>query len=115
VASIYSEKEGERHILKGERHTMIQCKRTIKSEFERARGKERKKERANTTEVPQRTPTAAAQVTGRWGGERERGYTTGVPIDFKRKCGNPTVGCGMSESPNPRNPTDPSLISEIQR
>ena len=37
---------------------------------------------------------------------------TGGPIDFKRKCGNPTVGCGVSESPIPRNPTDPSWIPQ---
>jgi len=39
---------------------------------------------------------------------------TGGPLDFKRKCGNPTVGCGMSESPNPRNPTDPSWIPQSE-
>jgi len=38
-------------------------------------------------------------------------------MDFEQKCGNPTVGCWMSESPNPQNPTDPSWIppSGIQR
>jgi len=35
-------------------------------------------------------------------------------VDFEQKleCKNPTVGCGMSESPNPRNPTDPSRIPQ---
>jgi len=37
---------------------------------------------------------------------------TGGPIDFKRKCRNPTVGCGMSESPNPKNPTVPFRIPQ---
>jgi len=37
---------------------------------------------------------------------------TGGPVDFEQKCKNPTVGCGMSESPNPRNPIDPSWIPQ---
>ena len=40
---------------------------------------------------------------------------TGGHIDFKQKCVNPTVGCGMSESPNPQNSTDPSQIPQIRK
>ena len=34
------------------------------------------------------------------------------PSDFKRKCGNPIVGFGMLEWPNPQNSTDPSRIPQ---
>jgi len=37
---------------------------------------------------------------------------TGGPSDFKRKFGNPMVGFGMLEWPNPQNSTDPSRIPQ---
>jgi len=39
-------------------------------------------------------------------------HVTGGPIDFKRKCRNPTVGCGVLESPNLTNSTDLSWIPQ---
>ena len=45
-------------------------------------------------------------------------FVTGGPIDSRRKCGNPSVGCGITKSTSHRNPTDACRISqytEIQR
>jgi len=35
-------------------------------------------------------------------------------MDFKQKCGNPTVGCGMLESSSAWNPTDSSGILQTK-
>ena len=41
-----------------------------------------------------------------------RTTVTGRHVDFEQTCGNPTVGCRMSESPNPHNSTHLSRIPQ---